>query len=400
MEERSGTLRRVVIGIGLVLALGCLIAPSALASKKHKKVKDTTTWLCKPGIPDNPCEPGFSTTLLSPSGQTLGTQDVKPDRKRKIDCFYVYPTVSDDKSPNSDLSIDPEERSIALYQAARYSLHCRVFAPMYRQVTLQALLGGGTLPADAQQIAYGDVLAAWRTYLRKYNHGRGVVLIGHSQGTFVLRELIHQVVDPKKKVRKRLVSAILLGGNVTVRAGGNVGGDFQHIPGCTKAKQTGCVIAFSTFDGPVPDDSLFGRPSTLSEAGLPTTGDVLCTNPAALRGGAALLTSVFPTQPFAPGTTIGLATGAVGVPQPTGATTPWFQAQAYSGACSAENNAHVLQISTVDGAPTLHAVPTAEWGLHLVDANIALGNLTDDVAREAKAWLQKNGSSKKHPARS
>ena len=365
MEERSGTLRRAVVAIGLALALVCLLAPSALAGKKPKKqVRDTTTWLCKPGLPDNPCEPGFSTTLISPTGQITGTEDVKPDRKRKIDCFYVYPTVSDDKSTNSDLSIDPEERSIALYQAARYSLHCRVF--------------------------YGDVLAAWRTYLRKYNRGRGVVLIGHSQGSFVLRELIHQVIDPKRKVRKRLVSAILLGGNVTVAAGSNVGGDFQHIPGCVKPNQSGCVMAFSTFNAPVPNNSLFGRPSAVAGPGLPTTGEVLCTNPAALGGGSAQLTSVFPSQPFAPGTTIGLATGLVGVPSASGVSTTWVQSQAYAGACSADNNAHVLQISPVGGAPTLHPVPDQTWGLHLVDANIALGNLTDDVAREAKAWLKKN----------
>src|SRR5262249_14279708 len=141
----------------------------------------------------------------------------------------------------------------------------------------------------------------------------------------------------------------------------------------------------------VPSNTKFGVPSTLSAPGLPTTGDVLCTNPAALRGGSALLTSVFPTQPFAPGTTIGLATSLVGVPQPSGATTPWFQAQAYSGGCSAANNAHVLQISPVGGAPALHAIPDQTWGLHLVDGNIALGNLVQDVATEAKAWLKKNG---------
>jgi Protein of unknown function (DUF3089) len=394
MEERSGTLRRVLVAMTCVVALGCLLAPAALGAKKQKKVKDTTTWLCKPGIPDNPCEPGFDTTLLSPSGQIVGTQTVKPDKKRKIDCFYVYPTVSDDKSANSDLSIDPEERSIALYQAARYGLHCRVFAPMYRQVTLQAILGTGSIPPEAQQVAYGDVLAAWNTYLHKYNRGRGVVLIGHSQGTYVLRELIHQVIDPRKKVRRQLVSAILLGGNVTAAAGSNVGGDFKHIPGCTRAKQTGCAIAFSTFDAPVPDNTLFGRPATLNGPGLATTGDVLCTNPAALGGGSAPLTSVFPTQPFAPGTIIGLATTLVGVPQPTGATTPWFQVQGYTGACDAANNAHVLQISPVAGAPTLNAVPDATWGLHLVDANIALGNLTDDVAVEAKAWLKANSKPK------
>jgi len=393
MEERSGMLRRVVIAIGLVVALACLLAPSAFAVKKPKKhIRDTTTWLCKPGIPNNPCEPGFDTTLLSPTGQITGTQSVKADRKRKFDCFYVYPTVSDDKTTNSDLSIDPEERSIALYQAARYGLHCRVFAPMYRQVTLQGIFG--TIPPEARAIAYGDVLAAWKTYLRKYNRGRGVVLIGHSQGTFVLRELVHQAIDPRKKVRRLLVSAILLGGNVTVPEGGTVGGDFKNIPACRRAKQFGCVMAFSTFNAPVPADSRFGRPSTFVPD-LPATGDVLCTNPAALRGGSALLTSIFPTAPFAPGTTIGAATLAVGMTFPSGATTPWFKVQGYSGACDSSNDADVLQISPVGGAPTLNAVPDATWGLHLVDANIALGNLTDDTAVEAKAWLRANTKPKK-----
>jgi len=396
MEERSGTLRRVVPAVALALALGALFAPAAPAAKKPKKVKDTTVWLCKPGIPNNPCEPGFGTTLISPTGGILGTTTPKPDpNRKKTDCFYVYPTVSDDKSSNSDLSIDPEELSIALYQAARYSLDCRVFAPMYRQVTLQALFSPGSITPEAAQIAYGDVLAAWKSYLRNYNNGRGVVLIGHSQGTFVLRELIHQAIDPKKKVRSKVVSAILLGGNVTVASGRNVGGDFKHIPGCTKNTQFGCVMAFSTFDGPVPDDTKFGRPSAISASGLPTTGDVLCTNPAALGGGSALLTSVFPTQPFAPGTTIGIATLAVGESTPTGVTTPWFQVQGYNGGCDAANNAHVLQISPVGGAPTLNPVPDPTWGLHLVDANIALGNLTADVSREAKAWRKKNTRPKK-----
>jgi Protein of unknown function (DUF3089) len=388
-------LRRVAIVTGLATALCYVSAASAPAAKNPKKVKDTTTWLCKPGIPGNPCEPGFATTLLSPAGQMVGTENVRPDRKRKIDCFYVYPTVSDDQGTNSDLSIDPEERSIALYQAARYGLRCRVFAPMYRQITLAALFSGSPIPAEARDIAYGDVLAAWKTYLRKYNRGRGVVLIGHSQGTFLLRQLVHQAIDPKKKVRRQLVSAILLGGNVVVPEGGAVGGDFKRIPACRKAKQFGCVIAFSTFNAAVPADARFGRPSAVAGPGLPTTGDVLCTNPAALRGGSALLTSVFPTEPFAPGTTIGLATTLVGVPTPTGATTPWFQAQGYVGACDSSNDADVLQISPVGGAPSLNPVPDATWGLHLVDANIALGNLTDLVAREGKAWLKAKGSSKK-----
>jgi hypothetical protein len=181
-----------------------------------------------------------------------------------------------------------------------------------------------------------------------------------------------------------------MGGNVTVPEGASIGGDFKRIPPCRKVKQFGCVIAFSTFNAPVPADARFGRPSSFVLPGLPTTGDVLCTNPAALRGGSALLTSVFPTEPFAPGTTIGLATGLVGQPTSTGATTPWFQIQGYVGACDSSSDADVLQISPIGGAPTLRPVPDGTWGLHLVDGNIALGNLTDHVARQTKFWLKAN----------
>ena len=118
-----------------MLAACCLAFPPAAAA-----AKDDTVWLCKPGIADNPCKPGLATTQVSPTGDVLGTSQPKQVKHPKVDCFYVYPTVSDDESRNSDLSIDPEERSIALYQAARYSQRCRVFAPMYRQITLATLL--------------------------------------------------------------------------------------------------------------------------------------------------------------------------------------------------------------------------------------------------------------------
>src|SRR3954468_17928693 len=139
-----------------------------------------TTWLCKPGQKNNPCEPSLSTTKVSPSGKKLKVEKVKRDAHPKVDLFSLYPTVSEYTAPQSALSSDPEERSIALYQTARYSRDCRVFAPMYRQVSLKGLLDPSTVTPEMRAQGYADVRAAWREYLKKYNKGRGVLLVSHS----------------------------------------------------------------------------------------------------------------------------------------------------------------------------------------------------------------------------
>ena len=371
-------MRRGLLIISAIVAAGAAVAP-ATAAGKTKPV-----WLCKPGIKNDPCDVSLKTTLVSPTAEQTGVDKVKAARHPKIDCFYVYPTVSDQPTPAANLDIDPVLRSIALYQAARYAERCRVFAPVYRQITLTGfgLSGGGpSATPEMIQTAYRDVLNAWKTYLKKYNHGRGVVLIGHSQGTFNLTRLVQEEIDPRRKERRRLVSAILLGGDVTVRADGDVGGDFQHVKACRSNKQIGCVIAFSTFGGTVPDNSAFGR---TSEPGL----QVLCTNPAALGGGPASLRTINPTEPFAPGT-IKAAIDALGLVIPA-VSTPWVETGAYSGECSTADDASVLQITGAPGAPQLNAVPPS-FGLHLADGNIALGNLVDVVRKQAKKFAKKRG---------
>jgi hypothetical protein len=287
--------------------------------------------------------------------------------------------VSDQKTTLANLHVDPEERSIALYQAARYSQNCRVFAPMYRQVTTTALNSGNQETPPQLATPVGDVRAAFATYLRKYNHGRGFVLIGHSQGSLVLEQLIAKDIDRVPAVRKRLVSAILLGGNVLVKHGKNSGGSFQHVPACRSNTQLGCVIAFSTFDQPPPANSLFGR-TTVS-------GDqVLCTNPAALAGGAAKVDPVLPSAPFAPGTLIAAGISLLRLTQPAASTTWISEPGAYRAQCSSAGGANVLQITALDGAQTATPSPDPTWGLHLLDANIELGNLMTVVHSEANAY--------------
>jgi hypothetical protein len=371
--------RRLLIAAPvLAAALGVAGSPSPAAA-----APPPTKWLCKPGLKSNPCAPSLRTTRFSTTGTKLDVRSIKPDRRRTIDCFYVYPTVSDQKRLVATRRIDPEERSIARYQAARYSQHCRVYAPMYRQLTLQALSGRqpGEIPKGfVGKAAYADVLTAWRTYLHRYNHGRGVVIIGHSQGSLVLRRLLAEQIDPKPRVRRRLVSALLLGGNVLVADGRGTGGDFRHIRACRSERQLGCVVAFSTFDGPVPANAIFGRTAAKGQ-------HVLCTNPVALAGGTGKLDPVLPSAPFAPGSiAAGISLLHFAVPA---APTPWVAFPgAYRARCST-GSAHVLQITPIGGAPMPTPSPNAAWGLHLVDANIALGNLVSLVKTEARAYARR-----------
>ena len=137
--------------------------------------------------------------------------------------------------------------------------------------------------ASDRTLGYGDVLDAWNHYLKHDNNGRGVVLIGHSQGSGVLSELIRREIDGKP-VQSRVVSALLLGTNVAVPKGKDVGGAFSKMPLCRSAEQTGCVITYVSFRStiPPPADSRFGRVQGEGmEAG--------CTNPAALGGGRGQL---------------------------------------------------------------------------------------------------------------
>jgi hypothetical protein len=182
-------------------------------------------------------------------------------------------------------------------------------------------------------------------------------------------------------VRKQLVSAVLLGGNVLVKKGKDVGGDFQHVRACRSSTQLGCVIAFSTFNATPPDPSRFGRPSSALGVGpKDLTGlEVLCTNPAALGGGAAKITSIFPSAEFAPGTTIGALTTSTGFPRPKVSTAFEQADRAFTARCSKANNANVLLLS---GADDLKALPDAGWGLHLTDANIALGDIITVVRKQ------------------
>jgi Protein of unknown function (DUF3089) len=334
---------------------------------------------------NNPCESDLTTTVVRPDG-TQRLARAKPAKRPPVDCFYVYPSVSAQSTINANLNLDPEVIGAAQFQASRFSQHCRVFAPVYPQLTVVAINSTGAQSDAARATAYEGVLAAWRDYLEHDNKGRGVVFIGHSQGAGMLTQLLSTEIDPNPKLRRRLVSAILLGGNVTVAAGRDAGGDFQNIRACRRRDQTGCVVAYSTFNQEPPPNSLFGRVGggVSARTGEVTGVEVLCVNPAAPGGGSAELETYRPTS-LLPG-----PIGAVSGPAPA-APTPWVRYPGlYTAKCESANGANWLQVTDV-GAPTdprlrfQSPVLGPQWGFHLSDLNVALGNLVDLVGSQVAA---------------
>jgi hypothetical protein len=219
-----------------------------------------------------------------------------------------------------------------------------------------------------------------------------VVLVGHSQGSFILAELMRQEVDGKP-IQSRIVSALLLGATLSVPRGKDVGGTFQQIRLCRSASQTGCLIAYSAFRStvPPPANTRFGKVADPAMSAA-------CTNPAALAGGSgelhahlstagSTITSPAPPKPWV-------------VPERP-IDTPWVSVPGLLTArCTANDHATYLEV-TVNGNPSdprtddiigdlaAGGQVLTDWGLHLVDVNLGMGNLVDIVRQQAKAWVSK-----------
>ena len=268
-------MRRLILVAAAALSAATAVPaqPSATTAAAPDYSKDSV-WLCLPGRADV-CSTPVATTELTPSG--YGGSVADPVAKDPpLDCFYVYPTVSRDPGLNSDL-IASEEKGAAQIQFGRFSSVCRTFSPIYRQMTIGAVAAyaAGSDITAAGELAYRDVAAAWHNYLATRNNGRPFVLIGHSQGSLMVQQLIAREIETDPAVASRMKLAIIPGFNLLVPQGKLVGGTFKKTPLCSRPGETGCVIAYSSFreKNVPPAGAMFGF---TDQPGM----TVACVNPA------------------------------------------------------------------------------------------------------------------------
>jgi hypothetical protein len=364
----------------VALAAAAPLHAQAPAPAAPDYTKDSS-WLCLPGRADV-CSTPLATTALNPNGYgSTGQSTVAKDPP--VDCFYVYPTVSRDQGLNSDLN-PSEEKGAAQSQFARFASVCRPFAPIYRQMTLAAVLAysaGGNID-QAAALAYRDVVSAWHNYITGRNDGRPFVLIGHSQGSLMLQQLIANEIEKNPALAARMKLAILPGFNVLVPQGKLVGGIFKSTPLCSREGETGCVISWVSFreKNVPPSGAIFG---VADKPGM-TVG---CVNPA--RPGArdwVPLDSYWYARSSLPVPGGPIQWSSEGPPP-----SPYLRTEGLvSAKCVNEGQRGYLWIRTnadpkdkrtdrIGGEVAVFGMFLPGWGMHLADMSEAQGDLIREV---------------------
>jgi hypothetical protein len=370
-------------GVGIALVAGGVAMAQSKAAPNDYSNK--ANWLCWPGKVDgSACASDQDYTIVNKDGSTKKVAFVRP-KNPAYDCFYVYPTASEDPTPNSDMIPGRELTPVTTNQFGRYGAVCRQFAPMYRSVTLAALrsgMAGNPMPGIDRELNYNDVKDAWNYYLAHENKGRGVVLIGHSQGSGLLTRLVQQEIEGKP-VQKQIISVVQPGTTIQVPPGKDVGGSYKSMPLCRKAGQFGCIVVYSTFRATSPPSVT--PPSRFAREAKAQGTVASCVNPANLSGGKAEM-DVYQSK------------GTIDWAKGKAIDTPFVRLPGMISAQCVTKGEYTYLEATVNRTPTdarnntltgdVGNPPDKTWGLHNGDMSVAIGDLVKLVDVQAKAWMK------------
>ena len=143
------------------------------------------------------------------------------DESHTADVFYVYPTVSTISFLDNDLSwfadislseVREEANGNQRFNKMLYGEY-NFYAPYYRQMIFEAYQQPASMLVQLVETPAQDINDAFQYYMTHYNHGRPFFLMGHSQGSQVLIELLKQGMTAEQ--RQQMVAAYCIGYHVT-----------------------------------------------------------------------------------------------------------------------------------------------------------------------------------------
>jgi len=354
---------------------------SPFAGYQSAHYKDPKAWLCLPGR-DDACAANLDATDLLPDGTGIAVRDTLAPGADKVDCFYVYPTVDLRIRPANHQSFDdlgPMTRA-TVAQAARLRSTCRLYVPLYRQITIGTYLLSPESRERYLSVAASDVMDAFVHYMGAFNGGRKIVLVGHSQGAEMVNRTLQRFFDADPAMRERLLLALPIGGHVEVATGATTGGSFAQVPVCSRAGETGCVVAYRSY--------LAGIDVAAGAVDAPSPGrETVCVNPATLdTPGRRRFSRAF--LPLTGGLR-GLLKGVDGVTTPFVMLRDFYEGQCVQG----KGGFRYLAVSAPPQEGDTRVSPfdlSSRWlkgplGMHVLDFQLEQGDLVDLVARRAAA---------------
>jgi hypothetical protein len=346
-------------------------------------------WLCRPGIANDQCAlADLSTTEIRADGTSVISDGPTMNPDASFDCFVVYPTVNNSMEAGNTADPSPTDGTIleALYRnGARFRGTCRMYAPLYRQMTLGTYFEfpGAWRESPPFQMAYADILEAFDYYMRNHNQGRDLVLIGHSQGSHVLERLMGERFETDEALLGQLISALLIGGDVEVPEGELVGGTFSTIPLCSSGNETGCIVAFVSLADPNTNVSEV----TAAKEVVPSGNLPACVNPASFSDTTATLGALL------------LSRTSFGEIFPSGLTTEWVSyPNVYSAKCGSRRM--LIGLADEDAAPFTPLEFQAAnreaggWELHQADFPLTTADLIRILETQAATRKRKHASAR------
>jgi Protein of unknown function (DUF3089) len=382
MRPSTFVVRALAVAAAAALsASSCACAQPPAPIAPTARYDSAASWLCLPGR-DDACARNVDATEIRPDLTRVVVRDTRAQGADKVDCFWVYPTVDLrlGAANHEDFSdLEPIARTTAA-QVARFRNVCTLYAPLYRQITIGTYLRAPEVKRTYTAVAEADVDAAFEHYLRHYNGGRKIVLLGHSQGGEMVVHLLQRYFDGDAKMRERLLLAMPIGWPIEVPKGRLSGGTLTNIPMCTQPGETACIVAYRSHAVGTDVASKHATPSPGHES--------VCVSPAELAHGAGkpFSRALLPTAMVAADS--GLADVA----------TPFVLLRDfYGGTCV--DGPDGMRYLAVTPEPAARAAGDARkspirfsslWlrgamGLHILDFQFAQGDLVDLVAQRAAA---------------